>query len=115
MTGDPTPKFVQAIAIGGVADGYLIEQLDLNRAGQQVKLQQPEHLKPLKSSKQKQPDVVMKSDFYDVHILRFMNGPTEMQHFALLVVSGQTLSWGFSQLVISHVAKAHEAAMATKQ
>jgi hypothetical protein len=93
---------MDCVVIGGCADGLLLR--DLRVDAQMIELQRPDYIKPLASALQSNPEVIKQKDVYEVHPIGLRNteesGPII---FGIAVVADKSLTWAFSQLVISHV------------
>ena len=92
---------MSCIVVGGEADGLLLESVDPTQS--HMALSRPDHLKPLASSTQVQPEIATKEDVYVIHPIGLQNDNGSRALFGIAVVEGQELSWAFSQLVIGFV------------
>lgn len=89
------------IIVGGCANGLLLREVWADAEG--FELSRPEYIKPIASTLQKVPEVAKLKDTYVLHPLGLVNDDGKKHLFAIAVVEGQSLTWAFSQLVISHV------------
>jgi len=93
---------IDCIVVGGAANGTVLKKIRAD--AQFIELSRPEYIKPLKSSYQSTPDVVNESDEYEVHPIGLRNTNSPQQTlFAIAVVKGKSLTWGFTQLVVGYV------------
>ncbi len=93
---------VDCIVVGGCANGMLLKNVKSD--AQFIELERPKYIKPLAHSLQAMPEVEVEKDTYEVHIIGLRNSQEKTTRlFALAVPPKETLSWGFSQLVIGFV------------
>jgi hypothetical protein len=97
MTDDDAPKFMQAIVIGGAANGMVIERMRVD--AEIIELSRPEYIKPLAYSKQYTPDVKYECDKYHVCTIWLGAGGPAMVPFGLVIVEGMTVVQAYSELV----------------
>ena len=96
------PRIMDCIVVGGCADGTLLRQIDQD--AQWIELKRPDYVKPLAHAAQAEPEVVNEKDVYEVHVIGLRNTDAPGSTiFGIAVVEGESLTWAFSQLVISHV------------
>lgn len=101
MTEPAKIPVYDVIVVGGCADGLLLRGIVVG--AEKIQLKRPDYIKPLASSKQAVPEIVNESDIYIIHPIGLTNDTGDAHLFGIAVVEGQKLTWGFSQLVISHV------------
>ena len=98
---------MDCIVVGGCANGVLLRAIQAD--AQFIQLARPDYIKPLESAFQEHPEVAKESDQYEVHSIGLYNSeenpimPRRAHVFGIAVVKGETLTWGFSQLVIGYV------------
>lgn len=96
MTGELV-KTVQAVAVGGVANGVVTEVL-MN--AEYVRLSRPEFIRPLRHSQQSQPDVAKEHDDYQVSIIQLPNNDgRRVALFGIMVQVDMDLPDAFSEIV----------------
>lgn len=89
------------IVVGGCANGLLLREVWADAEG--FELSRPDYIKPIADTLQKMPEVAKVRDTYVLHPLGLTNDDGAKHLFAIAVVEGKSLTWAFSQLVISHV------------
>ena len=93
---------MDCVVVGGCADGLLLRDMRID--AEFIELQRPDYIKPLANALQSNPEVIKEKDVYEVHPIGLRNTDESGSIiFGLAVIEGQTLTWAFSQLVISHV------------
>lgn len=93
---------MDCIIVGGCANGLLLKKIHMD--AQWIELERPEHIKPLASSGQINPEIAKTSDRYEVHAIHLQNTEKRgMAIFGIAVVEGKTLTWAFSQLCTAFV------------
>lgn len=92
-----SPLVMDCIVVGGAANGVLLRRVDA--AAQRIELSRPDYVKPLTSARQTAPEVARLKDVYNVHPISLRNDDGRTALFGIAVVDGQTLTWGFSELV----------------
>lgn len=94
---------IDVIVVGGCANGTLLH--NVRPDAQLFELRRPEHIKPLATSLQTNPEVAHEKDEYEMHPISLRNTKETGSHiFGIAVIKGQSLTWAFSQLVIGFVA-----------
>ena len=103
MSSKPNPKkAMDCIVVGGCANGLLLK--NIRPDAQFVRLSRPDYIKPLTSPNQNVPDVENIEDDYEIHPIGLQNtGARKPILFGIAVVTGKSLTWAFSQLVIGFV------------
>jgi hypothetical protein len=94
---------MDCIVVGGVADGTLLRDVDMD--AEYIELRRPEYIKPL-AAPDAQPDVQHEKDVYEIHPIGLQDTERSQQTvFGIAVVSNQTLTWAFTQLIVTYVEK----------
>ena len=94
---------MDCIVVGGVADGTLLHNVDMD--AEYVELKRPDYIKPLAHSKAA-PEVQHEKDVYEIHPIGLQDTERSQQTvFGIAVVSDQTLTWAFTQLIVTYVEK----------
>ncbi len=105
------PKTMNCVVVGGVADGLFIKNVVVGKGF--IEMSRPTHVKPLESSSQQDIQVDKESDVYEIHPIKLTNSDNSEFIYGICVVQGQSLTWAFDQLFLSHMQKA--AAMLREQ
>lgn len=93
----PGPQTMQAIVIGGAANGVIIPSMLIDATV--IELGRPDYVKPLERSTQAQPDVEMEKDRYDVCTIFLSDSENNPIPFGICVLQGKPMVWAFSELV----------------
>lgn len=93
----PPPKWMQAIVIGGAANGMIIKQMLVE--AESIQLSRPEYLKPLAYSKQEQVEAEYIRDTYNVATLWLDNATDYPVPFGLVIHESMTVLQAYSELV----------------
>lgn len=97
-----TERLMDCIVIGGCANGLLLREIQQDALW--IELQRPDYIKPIANAAQKEPEVVSEKDIYEVHPIGLRNTDETGTHiFGIAVIEGESLTWAFSQLALSHV------------
>lgn len=97
-----TERLMDCIVVGGCANGLLLREIKQDAIW--IELQRPDYIKPISSAAQKEPEVVSEKDVYEVHPIGLRNtDETGTRIFGIAVVEGESLTWAFSQLTLSHI------------
>ena len=93
---------MDVIVVGGCADGSLLN--DVRMDAEFIELRRPDYVKPLASAAQAMPEIMHESDRYEVHVIGLQDSEAQAQTvFGIAVVEGRALTWGFTQLILSHI------------
>lgn len=95
--GSEPPLTMQAVVIGGVANGMIIKSMLAD--AERIELAAPDYVKPLAYSKQETADVEMKRDVYEVCTIFLSGSQGAPIPFGLCVLTGRSLAWAFSEMV----------------
>lgn len=99
-----TPKFIQAVVIGGAADGLVLDKI---RSDAEIfELERPKHLKPLVHSKQDTPEAEIESSTYQLHVIAFRDTDGKPVEFGLATEISMALLQGLQQLIGAYVKNA---------
>lgn len=100
-----TPMYMDCIVVGGVANGLFLRRIRADATF--IKLGQPQYARPLEHSTQTDVEMATEEDVYEVHPLSLVNShDRNIAHvYGIAVIEGQSLTWAFKQLVLSHVEK----------
>lgn len=95
------PPMMQGIVVGGVANGVLIQSMQV--AADIVELGRPTHAKPLESKHQTDIEFAEETDIYNVNVMHFPGPEGLSVPFGLAILDGQTPAWAMTQLVKAFV------------
>lgn len=92
---------MDCIVVGGAADGTLLRDVDMT--AEYIELSRPEYVKPLSGLKD-EPEVQHEKDVYEIHPIGLQDTERSQQTvFGIAVVSNQTLTWAFTQLMVAYI------------
>ena len=100
---DPNGPTAPCYIIGGCANGSLLPAVAIG--AERIELKRPTYIKPLASALQKVPEIANESDIYCVHPIALTNDDGKLAVMSIAVLEGQSLEWGFKQLVVAHSEK----------
>ncbi len=96
---------IDVVTVGGVAAGQVLRGVKAD--AQFFVLRRPDHIKPLTSSGQINPDLAYDEQVYELHVLELINShqPMKPHLFGIAVVEGMTLTQAFTELTVAYVEK----------
>ena len=98
-------KGIDVIVVGGVAGGQVLTGVRAD--AQFFALRRPEHIKPLESSGQINPELAYDEQTYELYVMELHNSddPHKPGVIGIAVVEGQQLTWAMTQLIIAYCEK----------
>ena len=99
-------KGIDVAVVGGVAGGQVLTGVRAD--AQFFMLRRPDHIKPLESSGQLNPELSYDEQKYELHVMELQNSGDPKPPPALIgiaVVEGESLTWAMTQLIVAYAEK----------
>lgn len=91
---------IDCLVIGGVADGVLMR---IKFDATVLELGAPTHAKPLESPLQKEPEMALKTDIYNIFKIYWPTITGQQYPMSIAIIDGQAPAWAAKQLSVAYV------------